>query len=91
MAEVWSTAATPSAEAAPHTRLPAAEPPAAQVPALAPSASDVRSTTKVSGPGTSTATAATARKLVKGSMGSMVLARSVEHKRTLLQQIVQSG
>ena len=86
---MFSSAATPSTEAAPHTRLPAAEPAAAQVPARAPSASEVRRTTNVSGPGTTTARAATARKLRNVSMAVMVLARFFQHKRCFLDRIVQ--
>ena len=90
MAEVCSSAATPSTEAAPHTRLPAAEPAAAQVPARAPSVSEVRITTNVSGPGTTTATAATARKLANVLMPTMVPAGFLQHKRSFLHLIVQS-
>jgi hypothetical protein len=58
-----SRPATPSTDAVPQRRFPAPDPAAANVPARGPSARAVRSTTKVSGPGTRTVTAATARKL----------------------------
>jgi hypothetical protein len=67
-AEAASSAATPSTDVVPHTRFPVAEPAAAQVPARGPSASDVRRTTNVSGPGTTMATAETARKLRNACM-----------------------
>ena len=74
-AEAASTAAMPSADAAPQSTLPAAAPAAAHVPARAPSASAVRRTTKVSGPGMTAATAATARKLMNVCMARILALR----------------
>ena len=52
---------SPSTAAAPQASRPVAEPAAAQTPARDPPPTAVRSTTSVSGPGTTIATAATAR------------------------------
>jgi hypothetical protein len=71
-ADAASSAATPRTDAAPQTTFPAAEPAAAHVPARGPPASAVRRTTNVSGPGTTTAIAATARKLKNGAMAVIV-------------------
>ena len=79
-----SSAATPTADAAPQTTLPVAEPAAAHLPARAPSASEVRRTTNVSGPGTSMATAATAMKLKNGSMDVILRPWSLQNKRWFL-------
>jgi hypothetical protein len=75
VAEAASTAAMPSADAAPQSMFPAAEPAAAQVPARGPSASAVRRTTNESGPGMTAAMTATARKLTNACMGRILALR----------------